>query len=128
MAIIIEGDLKVPFSKATTPSCRGGRFFFLWIVLFTLDPYFTMMTIKQGGVKYHFWVFGMTWLGIEPQSSGPLENTLLIRPMGCENELLFRRNTWDSITECKLFVSNFSNKKQQTWLKKQFIVNEEQIK
>ena len=28
-----------------------------------------------------FWVFGMTWPGIEPQSSGPLADTLLIRPM-----------------------------------------------
>ena len=28
-----------------------------------------------------FWVFGMTWSGIEPQSPGQLTNTLLIRPM-----------------------------------------------
>ena len=28
-----------------------------------------------------FWVFGMTLPGIEPQSPGPLANTLLIRPM-----------------------------------------------
>ena len=27
-----------------------------------------------------FWVFGMTRPGIEPQSPGPLANTLLIRP------------------------------------------------
>ena len=31
MAIIVEGDLKVPFSIATTPRCRGGRSTFPWI-------------------------------------------------------------------------------------------------
>ena len=24
-----------------------------------------MLSVKQGGIKYHFWVFGMTWSGIE---------------------------------------------------------------
>ena len=33
-----------------------------------------MLSVKQGGIKYHFWVFGMTWPGIEP---GPLANPLL---------------------------------------------------
>ena len=28
-----------------------------------------------------FWVFGMTWPGMEPWSPGPLANTLLIRPV-----------------------------------------------
>ena len=40
-----------------------------------------MLSVKQGRTKYHFWVFGMARLGIEPWSSGPLANTLLIRPM-----------------------------------------------
>ena len=26
---------------------------------FTLDPYFIMRSVKQGGIKYYFWVFGM---------------------------------------------------------------------
>ena len=34
-----------------------------------------MLSIKQGGIKYYFWVFGMTRPGIEPQSLGPLVNT-----------------------------------------------------
>ena len=39
-----------------------------------------MLSVKQGGIKYYFFlVFGMTRSGIEPQSSGPLANTLLIR-------------------------------------------------
>ena len=39
------------------------------------------MSVKQGGIKYHFWVFGMTRPGIEPRSLGPLANTLTARPM-----------------------------------------------
>ena len=31
-----------------------------------------MLSIKQGGIKYHFWVFGLTWPGNEPRSPGPL--------------------------------------------------------
>ena len=27
-----------------------------------------MLSVKQGGIKYNFWVFGMTQHGIEPQS------------------------------------------------------------
>ena len=30
---IVEGDLKAPFSIATTPRCRGGRCSFTWIAL-----------------------------------------------------------------------------------------------
>ena len=39
-----------------------------------------MLSVNQGGIKYHFWVFGMTQPGIEPGTPGPLANTLLIRP------------------------------------------------
>ena len=38
-----------------------------------------MMRVKQGGIEYHFWVFGMNRSGIEPLSPGPKVNTLLIR-------------------------------------------------
>ena len=40
-----------------------------------------MLSAKQGGIKNHFWVFGITRLGIETWSPGPLANTLLIWPM-----------------------------------------------
>ena len=43
---------------------------------FTLDTYFIMLRVKQGGIKYHFWVFGMTRLRIALWSPGPLANTL----------------------------------------------------
>ena len=49
------------------------------VLRFTL--HFLMLSSKQGGIKYHFWVFGMTLPGIEPRSRGPLVNTRLIRPM-----------------------------------------------
>ena len=34
------------------------------------------MSAKQGGIKYHFRVFGMTEPGIEPRSFRPSSNTL----------------------------------------------------
>ena len=36
-----------------------------------------MLSVKQGGIKYHFWVFGMNRPGIEPRTPGLLANTLL---------------------------------------------------
>ena len=35
-----------------------------------------MLSVKQGGIKYHFWVFRMTRPGIETWSPGPLANIL----------------------------------------------------
>ena len=78
---IVEGNPKAPFSIATTPRCRGGCYSFPGLLYFTLDPYLIMLGVKQGGIKYHFWVFGMTRPGIEPRSPGPLANTLTARPM-----------------------------------------------
>ena len=40
-----------------------------------------MLSIKQGRIKYHFWVFSMNRPGIEPWSPQPLTNNLLIRPI-----------------------------------------------
>ena len=37
---------------------------------FTLNPYLLMLSVKQGGIKYHFWVFGMTRPGIEHRTIG----------------------------------------------------------
>ena len=48
----------------------------------TIDMYFITMNVNQGGIKYHFWVFGMTQPRIEPRSPGPLANTLSTWPMG----------------------------------------------
>ena len=43
---------------------------------FILETYLIMLSVKQGGINYYFWVFGMIRPGIEPQSLGPLANTL----------------------------------------------------
>ena len=31
LATVVEGDQKAPFSTATTPRCKGGRYSFPWI-------------------------------------------------------------------------------------------------
>ena len=50
LATIVEGDPKAPFSIATTPRCRGGRYSIPWIA--PLYPwYLIMLSVKQGGIK-----------------------------------------------------------------------------
>ena len=63
LANIVEGNPKAPFSIATTPRCMGGRYSFPGLLYFTLDPYLIMLSVKQGGIKYHFlslW-YDSTW-------------------------------------------------------------------
>ena len=63
MATVVEGNPKAPFSIATSPRCRGGRYSFPGLLYFTLDPYLIMLSVKQGGIKYHFlslW-YDSTW-------------------------------------------------------------------
>ena len=63
MATIVEGNPKAPFSIATRPRCRGGRYSFPGWLYFTLDPHLIMLSVKQGGIKYHFlslW-YDSTW-------------------------------------------------------------------
>ena len=78
-----EVSFKVPFSIATTPRCRGGRYFFPWII--PLYPYICWVLGKEVSSTI-FKVFGTTRAGIEPRSPGPLANTLPTRPM---NRFLF---------------------------------------
>ena len=43
--------------------CRGGRYSFPGLLYFTLDSYLIMLSVKQGGIKYHFlslW-YDSTW-------------------------------------------------------------------
>ena len=63
LATLVEGDTKVPFSIATTAWSREGWFSFPLIALFTLELYLIMLSVKQGGIKYHFlslW-YDSTW-------------------------------------------------------------------
>ena len=81
LATVVDGDLKAPFSIATTLRLKGEHYSFPWIAHFTLDTYIIMLSAKQGGITTIFWVFSMTRPGIEPQSPGLLGNTLPIRPI-----------------------------------------------
>ena len=63
LATIVAGDPKAPFSIAITPRYWGGRYSFPGLLHFTLDPYLIMLSVKQGGIKYHFlslW-YDSTW-------------------------------------------------------------------
>ena len=56
LATVIEGDPKARFSIATTPRYTG-------LLHFSLDPYLIMVSVKHGGIKYHFlslW-YDTTW-------------------------------------------------------------------
>ena len=59
--------------KATIP--------FPGLLYFILDPYLIILSVKQGGIKYHFWVFSMTRSGIEHRSPGSLTITQPFMPM-----------------------------------------------
>ena len=63
LVTIVEGDLKAPFSRATTPRCKGGCYSFPWLLYFTLDPYLIMLSVNQKGIKYHFLslLYDSTW-------------------------------------------------------------------
>ena len=52
--IVVEGNPKAPFPLATTSRFRGGSNFFPWIFPLTLGLYLIMLSVKQGGIKYHF--------------------------------------------------------------------------
>ena len=54
LVIIVESDLKAPFSIATTPRCRKGATPFPGLLHFTLDPFLIMISVQQGGINYHF--------------------------------------------------------------------------
>ena len=78
LATAVEDNPKAPFSIATTPRCREGHYSFPCIA--PLYPWSTpyKLNVKQGGIQYHFLVFGMTRPRIEPWSPGPLPNTIYI--------------------------------------------------
>ena len=54
LATVVEVDPKGSFSITNTPRCRGGATPFSGLLHFTLDPYFIILSVKQGGIKYHF--------------------------------------------------------------------------
>ena len=66
-------------------------------------------------IKYHFWVFGMTWPGIEPHSPGPLANILTIMPIDkyCKNkEKQCKHKLWEE--KLKYSNTNKQSRKKKT--------------
>ena len=63
ISVKLATDLKAPFSIATTSRCKGEHYSFPWITPLTFDSYLIRLSIKQGGIKSHFWVFwyDLTW-------------------------------------------------------------------
>ena len=72
-ATIVEGDLKVSFSIATTPKYRGWHYSFPWIALFYpwYVPYNAECSVRLHQVPF-LWIFGMSRPEIKPRSTGPL--------------------------------------------------------
>ena len=51
LATLVKGDPSAPFSITTTLMCCGGH---PELLHFTLDHYFIVLSVKQGGIKYYF--------------------------------------------------------------------------
>ena len=78
LATFVKGDLKAPFSIATTLRCKERGYSFPKIApLYSWSLPYNAVLGKEASSTI-FWVFGMTRPGIEP---GSLANALLIRPM-----------------------------------------------
>ena len=77
LGTVIEGNPKAPFSLATTPRCRGEGY-----SLSRINPLFLDSRPIMLSVKYHFWVFGTSLLGIDTKPPGPSVNNLPTSPMG----------------------------------------------
>ena len=81
---------RLPFQQLLHWSVGEGTTPFPGLLPFTLDLYLVMLSAKLGGIKYHFWVFGMTRSGIELRLTGLLTNTLLIWQMGTDPQVYHR--------------------------------------
>ena len=67
---VVEGSLKASFSIILP-------YTFPWIAPLTVDPFFIMLCVKQR----QFFSLWYDYLGLKPQSPGPLANTLTIMPI-----------------------------------------------
>ena len=74
--IVVGGDQTVPFSIVTLLKSRGEHNFFTSNYTLALDRYLIMLSVKQGGIKYHFGFFGITQLRIKLRFPGLRANTL----------------------------------------------------
>ena len=87
--------LKQQVKSATIATTVGqGATPFPWLLHLTFDPYLIVRVLSKVASSTIFWVFGMIRPGIEPWSTRPLANTLLIN-----NMILLV--TWNPITVWK---------------------------
>ena len=76
LATVVKGDSKAPFSKATTPRCRGGRYFFPWIT--PLYPWYVPYNARRHQVPLFE---SLVWLDLGLTLNLPnYWQRLLIRP------------------------------------------------
>ena len=54
LATLVEGDSKVTFQLQLHQDVRKVDTPFPGLLFFTLNPYFIMLSVKQGDVMYHF--------------------------------------------------------------------------
>ena len=54
LATVVESVSKAPFRLLLHQDVREGATPVPGLLHFTLDPYFIMLSVKQGGIKYHF--------------------------------------------------------------------------
>ena len=115
LATVVEGNQMAPFSIATIPRCRGGRYSFPWIApLLPLIRTLYHWVLSKEVSSTIFIVFGMARYWIEPRSPGPLANTLPARPMSQERERarLIQRDR-EKETGWKIQIMN----ERRDWLK-----------
>ena len=62
---LVKVTQRLPFQWLLHRGVGEGATPFPGLFHFTVDPYLITLSVKQGGIKYHFWVFGMGWSGIE---------------------------------------------------------------
>ena len=54
LATVVEGDLKAPFQLLLHRGVGEGTTPFPELLHFTLGTYLILLSVKQGGIKYHF--------------------------------------------------------------------------
>ena len=98
LATVVEGYQNAPFSIATTPRYRGGRYSFPWIAPLPLIHTLYCGVLSKEASSTIFWVFRMTRPGIEPRAPGPLANTLTVMLMS-GNIYIYRERERERETE-----------------------------
>ena len=107
-----------PFSLATTPRCMGGRYSFPWIA--SLYPFFIMLDVKQGSIKYHFLNLWYDSTGERTQVSRVIgehsKHYANVRISSDEKFPLLLKELWSTINRCYSILFSDMKKKTTTLL------------